>query len=277
MRAAAISESLTSKSQGASMKTILPGIFVAMAFSASAMAADLAPTYKAPMMVPPAPTWAGFYIGINGGGGIAQGDILDPECYSCASTTIHAGFGTIGGQLGVNWQFSNLVLGLEGDLNWVSANKSVGYALDDSNLAGTATFKMDAFASFRGRAGLAVDRTLIYVTGGPAWGHFNSSAVLGDQSIPPVVAGTAFDHEWRFGVAAGAGVEFMVTSNWILRGEFLVLDFLDAQQPFTFNPAVTQNGCRVSNRGPTVLVPCQESFGNSAEIVRVGASYKLPY
>jgi outer membrane immunogenic protein len=250
---------------GCDMKRIWTGILVAASLSVPALAADLGRPYQAP---PPAPVanWTGFYVGINGGGGILNGDIMDPECWTCASTSLHAGFGTFGGQIGYNWQINTFVLGLEGDMNWASADQSTGYALDDGNSSGTATLKMDAFGSVRGRAGLAVGPTLLYVTAGPAWGHFNSSVVLGNQAIPPVVRGTASDDEWRLGLAAGGGVEYMLTNNWTIRGEYLFLDFLDAQQTMNFvNPNTT---CSFN-------VPCKETFANTASVARVGLNYKF--
>ena len=73
------------------------------------MAADL------PIMSPPpapmlsttpiAYNWSGFYIGAHGGWGFGDGAFDD-------------GF-VVGGQLGVNWQFNNFVLGVEGDGSFV--------------------------------------------------------------------------------------------------------------------------------------------------------------
>jgi outer membrane immunogenic protein len=110
--------------------------------SSAALAADL-PTMSpppAPMMstTPIAYNWSGFYIGAHGGWGFADGDFED-------------GF-VVGGQLGVNWQFNNFVLGAEGDGSFVDWG--------DTSAVGTV----------RLRGGLALDRFLPYVTGGAAFG-----------------------------------------------------------------------------------------------------------
>jgi opacity protein-like surface antigen len=163
------------------MRKLLTAIAAIAALAVGpAVAADmgLPPVYKAP---PVAWNWTGFYAGINAGGGIATGEYLDP-CFTCADIKVQPLVGTVGGQLGYNWQWQALVAGLEGDINWVSANKSIPNATDDGNLAGFANFKMDAFASIRGRMGLAYENALIYVTGGPAFGHFNQSVQLGPLS-----------------------------------------------------------------------------------------------
>jgi outer membrane immunogenic protein len=69
-----------------------------------------------------------------------------------------------------------MVLGLEGDLNWTSARATDAFALccSSNRIGSEAHSKFDAFASIRGRMGMAFDNALIYVTGGPVWGHFNS-------------------------------------------------------------------------------------------------------
>ena len=79
------------------------------------------------------PSWAGFYLGVNGGYGGNSGlgfreDVfLSPPSnlrhslypvtlilLSWAATLIAGGFG--GGQIGYNFQFGSLVLGAEADL-----------------------------------------------------------------------------------------------------------------------------------------------------------------
>jgi outer membrane immunogenic protein len=111
--------------------------------SSAAVAADL-PLMSpppAPMMstTPIAYNWSGFYIGGHGGWGFGSGSFDD-------------GF-IVGGQLGVNWQFNNFVLGAEGDGSFVDWG--------DTNAVGTV----------RLRGGIALDRFLPYVTGGAAFGN----------------------------------------------------------------------------------------------------------
>src|SRR6202011_3987041 len=109
------------------------------------------------------------------------------------------------------------VLGIEGDLDWASASSSRAFGAPNAD---SASFKFDAFGSVRGRAGLAFDRTLIYATVGPAWGHFNSGATALNSATDPRVRDAVGDDAWHMGVAAGAGVEFMLAPHWTLRGEY---------------------------------------------------------
>src|SRR5262252_11248028 len=98
------------------------------AFAPMAHAADLRMPLKATPPPPPAPTWAGFYIGghigtvwqqaqntFNGGapysGGIATSFFLP---FSTTPTTSRTGL-IGGGQIGYNWQFGSYVFGIEAD------------------------------------------------------------------------------------------------------------------------------------------------------------------
>jgi hypothetical protein len=71
---------------GAVMKRLLLISSFAVLVAVPAMAADLgAPVYRAPVVAAPVYSWAGFYVGINGGGGIATGSIQDKDDFFTAS------------------------------------------------------------------------------------------------------------------------------------------------------------------------------------------------
>lgn len=55
------------------------GFFVATIVSA--MGSDLPPS-KAPLAIAAPVTWTGFYVGINGGAGMADGSFFDPDGFS---------------------------------------------------------------------------------------------------------------------------------------------------------------------------------------------------
>src|SRR5262245_66591193 len=102
---------------------------------------------------------------------MANSEFLDPDCTSCAGTKFQTAFGTFGGQLGYNWQYRAMVVGLEGDVNWASAKASKLFALNDT-FSGTANFLFGAFTSIRARMGLTIDHALVYVSVGTVWGLF---------------------------------------------------------------------------------------------------------
>ncbi|KRE02462.1 hypothetical protein ASE61_14295 [Bosea sp. Root670] len=170
----------------------------------AASAADL-PSRKgpiaAPVYMPPAFTWTGFYVGANAGygwgnvnaGGFANVGDLD-------------GF-VGGGQIGYNYQMGQFVVGLEADLQ--AADLSSG------NNLGLVGVKTDYFGTVRARVGVAFDRFMPYITGGWAYGNVKTS-------IPAI--GFSTDRSHTGGFAVGGGLEYAVTNNIIAGVEYLYVD-----------------------------------------------------
>src|ERR1700691_4485339 len=150
------------------MKRVFLALISVAALTATAAAADLPPRpapqpyYKAPAYVP-AFSWAGFYIGLNGGGGFGR---------SVWDTT--GGFdisgGLVGGTVGYNYQFGQAVAGIEADIDWADINGTTntfctfGCKTSDTWLS-----------TVRGRLGYAADRFLPFVTGGVAFGDVRAT------------------------------------------------------------------------------------------------------
>lgn len=170
----------------------------------AASAADL-PSRKgpvaAPVYMPPAFSWTGFYVGGNAGYG--WGNV---NANGWANVGDLDGF-VGGGQIGYNYQMGQFVLGLEADLQF--ADLSSG-----SNL-GLLSVKTDYFGTVRARAGVAFDRFMPYITGGWAYGNVKSS-------IPAI--GFSSDRSHTGGFAVGAGLEYAVTNNIIAGVEYLYVD-----------------------------------------------------
>ena len=102
-------------------KLLLVSTALTVLFAGSALAADLrrpAPAYTPPPPPPPVFSWTGFYIGGNLGGAWARGNVSD-SLFGLSASSDRSGF-IGGGQLGVNYQFSNIVLGAEWDFDWTS-------------------------------------------------------------------------------------------------------------------------------------------------------------
>lgn len=94
------------------------------------------------------------------------------------------GFG--GGQFGVNvWQYAGWVFGFEADFQRASiSDSSVGTVINflpGLNATVTSTNKVEAFGTIRPRFGYAWDRSLIYATGGFAWGQVRHSSAFADN------------------------------------------------------------------------------------------------
>jgi hypothetical protein len=122
------------------------------------------------MYVPSArPTfnWSGVYLGATAGyaNGFHSFDDLAGAFlgYPGLANDQSQGFAG-GGTLGINWQDGSLVYGLETDIDWLS-NKS-SYVDPNgaiNNFYPSETNRLDYLGTVRGRVGLAVDRTLLYV------------------------------------------------------------------------------------------------------------------
>jgi opacity protein-like surface antigen len=89
----------------------------------SASAADLpvpfAPAPAAPVISAPAAiySWTGFYIGADLAAGLAHSSWSDP--FSGGRDKFNTGAGFLGGgEIGANFQWKMLVVGVEGDFDW---------------------------------------------------------------------------------------------------------------------------------------------------------------
>ena len=142
------------------MKKLLAGCLVAGALLAaqSAAAADLsvAPLYKAPPAPPslltPAYNWTGLYFGVNGGGGWGR------SWWSGNATGVNVSGGLIGGTAGYNWQTSNVVLGVEGDVDWSRLQGNTVSTLCPNGCSTSDTW----LSTVRGRVGYSFDRVMPY-------------------------------------------------------------------------------------------------------------------
>ena len=202
-----------------------------------ASAADMpvkAPVYKAPAAVVPAYNWTGLYIGGHVGGLWTRQDIEWDPLPSAAAFGANAQAGRLssssfvgGVHGGYNWQFApTWVLGVEGDSSWTSASSSTSAAW---TFVGTSTpvpgsltsmgSKLDWLSSVRGRIGyLVLPNALVYFTGGGAWGHFDYSASAFNGTT--YLAATSFS-KTETGYVLGGGLEWALTNNWLIRGEYL--------------------------------------------------------
>jgi outer membrane immunogenic protein len=107
------------------------------------------------------------------------------------------------------------------DWSWTGLSRSV---LGINAISSLPFFKakVDWLASFRTRSGLAIDDTLVYITGGLALGDIKSSAgQLGD--CPNYCFANTVD-KVRAGWVAGLGVEHKFTPNLSVFSEFLYYD-----------------------------------------------------
>jgi outer membrane immunogenic protein len=262
-------------------KRLLVMAAAAVLASTPAFAADLRaspPVYKAPPPVVMAPNWTGFYIGADIGGAWSHSDSSWLGLPSAAAFGVNPtaagndGSSFLGGvHLGYNYQFApTWVAGIEGDWTWTHARGSntqpwtvfgtttpVG-----GGAATTMSSTADWLASLRGRFGYLVTPTVLaYATGGAAWGHVHDGATAADPAtgyLATASSGTTAD-----GWVVGGGLEWAMTRNWSLRGEYLYYRLYSGQSVVAPAAGFAAN-------------PSSFSWGNTdVSVVRAGLSYKF--
>ena len=221
---------------------------VAVLVAGAATAADM-PVKAAPrpVMVAPAFSWTGFYLGVNGGWGWGNSK---RELLGLAGSFDIDG-ALAGGQVGFNYQFagSGFVLGFEADYQWANIEGTAG--IFPANLS----VELQRFGTARGRLGWAWDRFMIYATGGWAFGA-RTEVTLGPGILGAPLLSVSQD---RSGWTAGAGIEWAFAPNWSAKLEYLHID-LDNKQ--IFGPLVC---------GP--LAGCRS--GADIDLIRVGVNWRL--
>jgi outer membrane immunogenic protein len=243
------------------MKKFLAAAAIVAATSVSANAADL--NYKAAPMAQSVYNWTGFYLGANAGGGFANADHVDVDGFNTTGgiNKFQEPFGTGGFTAGYNWQLGHAVLGIEGDYNFANVDVS-----QSANFDGVTTrFQMDQFATVRARAGIALDQALIYATAGVAFGHFHNTTTFSDDGLP---VAQADESKWKTGLAVGAGVEYALTHNWSLKGEYMLMQFGNSLVQINDVPG---GGSSCGN------VSCRMNYSNSVQLARIGLNYKFGY
>jgi outer membrane immunogenic protein len=248
------------------MKKFL-GCVALMAFlPASAFAADLAA--RMPVKAPPVAatifSWSGFYIGGHVGyaWGRSRTDVGLPDALDCGgglscesiSHDVNGAFG--GGYVGYNWQASSFVFGLEAEGGYIGARNTVFSTIAPDHRFETS---YGAYGAFTGRLGVAVDRVLFYGKGGLAVARIRNEALDDFPTPDPDHIGRS--DTTRLGWAAGGGMEYAFTNNWIVRAEYLYMQF-DNKTVFDVGDAPAR-------------IPNPYTFHDHLHTARVGLAYKF--
>jgi outer membrane immunogenic protein len=233
---------------------------LATCLTASAFAADLPSRVTAPPIVyAPVFTWAGLYIGLNAGVGWGDSGDITVNGPTVASSGILGGGSSdgrfVGGaQIGYNWQSGAIVYGLEADIQYVDTGGNLtwgNYSWWDGRGGGDGGY----LGTVRARLGYAMDRTLIYITGGLAYGGLNSNPLTGNSTS---------DVGWTI----GGGIEYAFTNNWTARIEGLYVDTGNGRSSQTFiNP--------VGGILPAGVYTATTSGGGGGGLLRIGVNYKF--
>jgi outer membrane immunogenic protein len=206
----------------------------------TAMAADM------PLKAIPAPApvynWTGFYIGAEAGGDFGRSQVIhgpnDPSGLAL-NTPITNPFDITSGLAGItagyNYQISQWVVGIEGDISWVRGGASA-FDVAPFNSAFSQLVQERWNATVRGRVGYTVlPNLLVYGTGG--WADSSVRQTVSDPTfaaLAPIV-----ESHTMSGWTAGFGLEWKFYGPWSAKAEFLYADL--GQKSFFNPPANTVN------------------------------------
>ena len=207
-------------------KLLLVCTALTVSFGGSALAADLRrPAYTPPPPPPPVFSWTGFYIGGNLGGAWARGSVND-SLFGLSASSDRSGF-IGGGQVGVNYQFSNIVLGAEWDFDWTSldATGNGRFVPGVGTLQGSANTRW--ISTLAARFGVVLNNgVLLYGKAGGAW--VDNNATITNLNNGASISASNRNSGW----VVGGGVEWAIAGNWSAKLEY---DFVQLDD-LTFGP-----------------------------------------
>jgi len=241
------------------MKNSALAVSAFFAMSVAANAADL-PRQEVPVSAPvhAVPfSWTGFYLGGNIGGAWAHRTVTD-TVHGLDFSTSRDGRFIGGGQVGLNYQFSSFVIGVEADFDWsVEDNKAspgvlvpgvaglVGVSSNDSWLTTVAA-----------RFGFAYDCLWLYGKAGSGWVG-NKGFTVTNLTTGASITGS---NKSSNGLLLGGGVEWAFANNWTVKVEY---DYL----------GLTNRSFVVPAGAPFLVGDTFNSTSRNMQMVKVGVNY----
>ena len=216
--------------------TLLAAAVVALAAGQTASAADLArraPPPAAPAYIPPPVfSWTGFYIGGNLGVAWTEASVCCDDFGTSRHNSQQAVF-TGGGQVGANYQWNWLVLGVEADFDWLANNHNSTNSL----ILGSHAFQLSAndrwITTVTGRVGYAFNLGggpwglgwnpgtggpwLIYGKGGWGWAGVNKFTLTNLNGFGSIDLSNSNSND---GPVGGVGIEWAFAPNWTAKLEY---------------------------------------------------------
>jgi outer membrane immunogenic protein len=227
-----------------------------------AAAADMPvkmPVLKAPPVAPY--NWTGFYVGINGGGGWSRDAFTVLETPATTFDATQGNGAVAGGYAGFNYQLSPwFLVGVEGAGSWANIK------LDpiDCTVAQTALCSSDvkSLASIRGRAGLVLERAMVYVAAGWGFADIRYDRVLQPGGVPFTSGASATPN----GFSAATGIEIAFNDYLIGRFQYDYYDF----GATTYGVGVLSNTANVDvrTRVQTLTLGLAVKFGGGPVVAK---------
>jgi outer membrane immunogenic protein len=188
------------------------GVLLGLAAATAAPAADMAVKAR-PVVAPVLYNWSGCYIGANAGGGWSRMTMFRDQIDTVPPTPAFADYGREdasgflgGGQVGCDFQTTNLVFGIDGKFDFGRIN---GQHNIPAFPGFTDTNSLQQLYLITGRIGyLWTPQLLSYVKVGASF-QTNKNSVFS--------SGGALFESARFtdpGITAGGGIEYMFAPHW---------------------------------------------------------------
>lgn len=214
-------------------KIIAAAAAVAAVTCAPALAADM-PYRKAPIAIPSAYSWSGFYLGGQLGGIYNHNDVNTPGGELLSPISVHDGSFFAGGYTGYNFQTGRLVYGIEADFSGVLGGADISSRQPTIAPGVFAKTSADSkwLTTVSARLGFAADNWLFYVKGGGAWQKVDYEAIV--ETGGGVQLATQSQSATRSGWLIGAGIDYGWNRNWISRFEYNYIDFGTQRVDYTF-------------------------------------------
>ena len=250
--------------------------------------------FPSPPLPPQGWSFTGCYLGANVGAAWANSNFSwtniteSSNAFSTGAATAlpeaadasldRAGF-IGGGQVGCNYQPGWLVVGLEGDFDFMKANVSRNTVSPGNTNGGLSTivpgnisesFSTDWLSTVRARVGIASGAWFYYATAGLAVAR----ASLFDQLCFPTAGtptcNTASSNGTHEGWAAGAGIEWKLAPAWSTKLEFLYADLGNTSYNSVATIATTAGNAA---NYPDATITHVHSIDET--IIRIGVNYQF--
>ena len=225
------------------------------------------PVKAPPPMAPPVPmfSWTGFYVGGNIGGAWSRNTWTDTILLTSFNNGGNNGAFIGGGQVGVNYQVNNFVIGGEWDFDW-AANHNNGSGVVVPGGDRIAVNVNDRWiTTLAARFGVAVDHWLFYGKAGGGWVGNNGLTVTDLTTGFSFTCGTASTLTTNCGRSTGgwlvgAGFEYAFANNWTVKLEY---DYLGLGNRTFLIPATA----------PVLAGDTFTSGNRNVQMVKVGFNY----
>jgi outer membrane immunogenic protein len=234
-------------------------------------AADLSPriSMKAAAMAP-IYTWTGCYIGANAGAGSDRESFTDVDPRLALTLRPYIDLGSEratgamgGGQIGCDYQAGNWVVGAQGmfDATDFKGRNHVVPGPGDPQFGDIydLSSRVSWVATATARIGYVVQpQLLVYAKGGAAWMRSDLNYSITAMGLTNTYTGA----ETRTGWTAGAGLEYLIATNWSVFAEYSHMDFGSGTLSTTLSTDPSPVPIRISHRIDTVMLGLNYRIGS---------------